>query len=464
MSSTFNDVRGWLPRRVADLAAEHKVPGATVAVLAEGGIAEAATGVISTNTGVDVTADTLFQIGSITKLWTATLVMQLADEGQLELDAPVRTYLPGFRVADEDASARITVRQLTCHTSGFEGDIFTDTGRGDDAVEKYLGTITEVPQLFPPGERFSYNNAGYVVLGRIVEVLRGKPYGTALREHLAAPLGLEHLATDAYEAILHRAAVGHVSPEPDADPVPAPVWSLAASNAPAGSMLSMSAADLVRFAWMHLAGGTAADGTAVLSGASVQAMRERQVELPHLGIMGDAWGIGWEIFDWPGGPVIGHDGGTIGQAAFLRVVPGADVAVAVLTNGGDPMPLFESVAGDVLRELAGVSVPAASEPPERPEPVTDPSRYVGRYAADVILYEVEADSDGRLWQTMKPQGVLAEAGQHEQRFEIVRLREDTFVSRERVHGIHMPAAFVGDDGAGRARFLHQGRAVPRVDR
>ncbi|NDL58895.1 serine hydrolase domain-containing protein [Phytoactinopolyspora mesophila] len=458
----LHEIRDWLPGRLAELIAENQVPGAAVAVLSGGNIAEAAAGVVNRRTGVETTTDAVFQIGSITKVWTTSLIMQLVDEGAIDLDAPVRAYVPQFRVADEEASARITVRQLTCHVSGFEGDIFTETGRGDDAVEKYLDVITGVQQLFPPGQRFSYNNAGYVVLGRVVEVLRGKPYGQALRDHLIGPLGLEHCAADAYEAIMHRAALGHIEPEPGAEPVPAPVWSLAASNAPAGSLLSMSAADLVRFAQMHLSGGVSPDGNQIISGASVAAMRERQVDLPYLGILGDAWGLGWEIFDWPGGTVIGHDGGTIGQSAFLRIVPEAGVAVALLTNGGNPMPVFFEVAGRVLSDLAGVSVPTPLAPPAEPEPVTEPERYVGRYASDVAVYEVDADGDGRLWQTMTPKGVLADAGQQEQRVEIVRLRSDTFVARERVYGMFLPTAFVDFDDDGRAQFLHQGRAVPRV--
>ncbi|AYY12196.1 class A beta-lactamase-related serine hydrolase [Actinobacteria bacterium YIM 96077] len=460
----LHEIQGWLDGHLGELANRHGVPGTSVAVLAGGDIAEAATGVLNVRTGVAATTDSVFQIGSITKVWTTSLIMQLVDEGRLDLDAPVRAYVPEFTVADARASAQITVRQLTCHVAGFEGDIFTDTGRGHDAVEKYLGVITEVPQLFAPGERFSYNNAGYVVLGRIVEVLREKPFGTALRDHLATPLGLSHLATDADEAILHRAAVGHIEPEPEAEQVPAPVWSLPASNAPAGSLLAMSAADLVRFAAMHLAGGTSADGAQILSDGSVSAMQERQVELPNLGILGNAWGLGWEIFDWAGGVVIGHDGGTIGQSAFLRIVPGTGVAVAVLTNGGNPLALYSTVMDHILQELAGVRVPSLPAPPDRPEPVADPARYVGRYAADVVEYTVEGDAEGRLWQTMTPRGVLAEAGRKEVRSELVRLSGDTFVTAEPVDGMHMPAAFVGSDPDGRAKFLHQGRAVPRVER
>ena len=211
------------------------------------------------------TADSVFQIGSITKLWTSTLVMQLVDEGKVDLDATVRTYLPEFRIGDEDAAARITVRQLLNHTSGFEGDIFTDTGVGDDCIEKYLGVLHDVPQLFPPGEMFSYNNAGFCVLGRLVEVLRESTYDECLKERIFAPLGLTHAATGPYDAILHRAAVGHIELEPGAGYQPAPVWAMARSNSPAGSMLAMRPRDLLAFAKMHLDDGKAEDGTQVLA-------------------------------------------------------------------------------------------------------------------------------------------------------------------------------------------------------
>ena len=121
--------------------------------------------------------------------------MQLVDEGAVDLDATIRRYLPEFRIADEAAAEQITVRQLLTHTSGFEGDIFTDTGPGDDCVEKYLGVLHDVPQLFPPGTLWSYNNAGFCVLGRLVEVLRGEPYDVCLREQLITPLGITHAAT-----------------------------------------------------------------------------------------------------------------------------------------------------------------------------------------------------------------------------------------------------------------------------
>ena len=364
--SDLNEINNWLQERLPDLLAEYKVPGAAVGVWADGQVIEVAAGVLNKATGVEATVDSLFQVGSITKVWTTTLLMQLVDEGALDLDAPVRRYLPDFGLVDESAAAAITVRQLMCHTAGFEGDLFTDTGKGDDCVEKYVATLSETTQLFPPGEMFSYNNAGFCVLGRIVEVLRGKPFDACMREHLFTPLGLTHAANGADEAIMYRAALGHIQLEPDGDPQPAPVWCLVRSNAPAGAALAMRPRDLLAFAQMHVNGGTAADGTRVLSEAGTQAMQEAQVKLPKLGMMGDSWGLGWELFDWDGGPVIGHDGGTIGQGAFLRVVPGRNVAVTLLTNGGNPFGPYLEIFGRVLRELAGVEMPEMPKPPAEP--------------------------------------------------------------------------------------------------
>ncbi|WP_151084080.1 serine hydrolase domain-containing protein [Nocardioides cynanchi] len=459
--SRLDDAIGWVEQQLPALLEEYDVPAAAVAILAEGEVADFAAGVLSRSTGVEATADSVFQIGSITKLWTSTLVMQLVDEGLVDLDAPVRDYLPDFRIADESAAATITVRQLLTHTSGFEGDIFTDTGRGDDAVEKYLATLHDVPQLFPPGDLWSYNNAGFVVLGRLVEVLRGTTYDACLRERIVAPLGLTQVAPSPYEAILHRAAVGHLEAEPGTGYVAAPVWALVRSNAPAGSMLAMTARDLVGFARMHLADGQSPDGARVLAAGTAARMREQQVELPDLGNLAASWGLGFERWETSDGLVVGHDGGTIGQVAFLRIVPEADVAVALLTNGGNSVSLYRDVMGHLLAELAGVRLPALPAPPAEPEPV-DAGRWLGTYSCDVGDIVVTQDDDGRVWATETPKGVALEMGDVERRYELVLLRDDTLIRREPELGMYRVYAFLGDDGSDHALYAHVGRAIRRA--
>ncbi|MDX6279352.1 MAG: hypothetical protein QOH03_423 [Kribbellaceae bacterium] len=459
--ATLSEIETWLQDRLPALLAEHQVPGTAVGVLFGGEVIDAAAGVLSKATEVPTTPDTVFQIGSITKVWTTTLVLQLVDEGKVDLDKPLRDYLPEFVIGDEAAAAVITIRQLLSHTSGFEGDIFNETGKGDDAIEKFVASIADVSQLFAPGEMFSYNNAAFAALGRLIEVLRGKPYDTVLRDHLFTPLGLTHAATDPYEAILYRAAVGHIRPAPGAEPVPAPIWGMTRGMAPAGAMLAMRPRDLLAFAKLHLDSGTAADGTSVLSPASVKAMQEEQVKLPKLGMMGDSWGLGWELFDWDGTTVIGHDGGTIGQNAFLRVVPEHGLAVVVLTNGGDTIELYKTVVGHVVKELAGLDLPALPTPPATPVPI-NAERFLGTYSCEVVDVTVRQDEDGRVWLDQTPKGIFAELGPAPDPVELVGRNEESLIALKAENGVHISYVFVGNESAGRALFIHSGRAIRRA--
>ncbi|MFC9251873.1 serine hydrolase domain-containing protein [Amycolatopsis thailandensis] len=458
----LDDLRNWIEEQLPQLLRKHNVPGAAWAVLQDGHVIDGAAGILNKATGVMANPESLFQIGSITKLWTSTLVLQLVDEGLVELDRPLRDYLSDFRLGNEEAAATITVRQLLNHTAGFEGDIFTDTGIGAGCLRKFVVSLDSVSQLFTPGEQFSYNNAGYCVLGRLVEVVRGKQFDACLRDHLITPLGLTHAATGPYEAILFRTAVGHVELEPDGGLQPAPVWATARSNAPAGSMLSMRARDLLAFARMHLEDGKAADGTQVLAPGTASKMHGREIGLPDLGLMGTSWGLGFERFDTEDGAIIGHDGTTIGQRAYLRMVPDAGVAVVLLTNGGDGVSLYHDIAGKVLSDFTGKTLPSLPAPPAEPT-VVDAERFTGTYSTDLYDLIVTQDEDRRIWVEQVPKGpIAAELGLQPERSELVHYREDMLIPLLPENGFHMPHAFVGDDGTGHALYLHLGRAVRRA--
>ncbi|MEU8003723.1 serine hydrolase domain-containing protein [Catellatospora sp. NPDC049111] len=331
------DAAHW-QRRLFALAARHRVPGASLGILRLGAggrpdeLAEAAYGVLNRATGVAATTDSVFQIGSITKVWTATVALQLADEGLLDLDAPLARLLPGLRLAG-DAAEQVTMRHLLTHTSGIDGDVFTDTGRGDDCLEKYAALLTEVAQVHPIGATWSYCNSGFALAGYVIERLTGGTWDAALRQRLFAPLGLTRTGTLPEEALLHRAGVGHVT-GPDGEPSRAPVWGLPRSMGPAG-LINATAADVLAFARLHLTGGLAADGTRLLAADSAAAMADRQADLPDEHTLGDSWGLGWIRFGWDGARLIGHDGNTLGQSAFLRLLPAQGLAVVLLTNGGN---------------------------------------------------------------------------------------------------------------------------------
>ncbi|WP_350280794.1 serine hydrolase domain-containing protein [Kribbella sp. HUAS MG21] len=446
-------MQSWLDGNLAELITKHGVPAASVAVLAGGEVSAAAAGVLNLNTGVEATVDSVFQIGSITKLWTTTLIAQLVAEGKVELDRPVRAYLPEFKLADEDAAAAITIRQLLTHTSGFSGDAFTSTSRGDDAVELFVRDVLPgLAQDVQPGAGFSYNNAGYVVLGRIAEVLLGKPYHQLIRERIAVPLELEHVATIPDEALLYRAALGHVAPKPG-DPLrAAPVWSLVHAMAPAGSLLAMTARDLLTFGRAYL------DAT-LLDRATIDGLWEPQIDVPAIGGFAQHWGLGWMIFDVEGGRLYGHDGGTVGQSAFFRLVPDKGVAVALLTNGGSPGALYDDLVGHILRETAGVELPARPVPPTEPVEIS-PELVTGRYAG-VLTQSTFTVEDGEFWVLDEAVGEEARVLIPEpRRTRLVALDDTRLIAAEPERGTHEVIAF-RDPVDGRATYTFRGGRLTR---
>ena len=251
------DVGHW-ERRLAKLAAKHHVPGAQLGIMrtGQGGVEDelvaTSYGVLNVRTGTPVTTDALFQIGSITKVWTATVAMALVDEGLLELDTPISEVLPELRLADPDVTKSVTLRHLLTHTSGIDGDVFTDTGRGDDCLEKYVDVLGDAGQNHPLGATWSYCNSGYALLGRVIEKVAGQTWDQAMRERLFTPLGLAHTVTLPEEALLFAAAVGH--DEHEGELVPAAAWQLPRSIGPAG-LVTSTVADVLAFARMHLTGG-----------------------------------------------------------------------------------------------------------------------------------------------------------------------------------------------------------------
>ncbi|MBT2526073.1 beta-lactamase family protein [Streptomyces sp. ISL-99] len=378
--------------RLDELCAAHHVPAASLAVLADGNIHAPASGVLHRGTGVEATTDSVFQLGSIAKIYTATLVMQLAESGDLDLDAPVVDVLPEFATADAEATKTITTRQLLSHTSGLTCDFTLGTGRGDDCLARYVEAAKGVALDCPPGTAVSYSSVGYNVLGRIIEVLTGQTWDEALKDRLLTPLGLTETVTLPEEVLRFRAAMGHLG-EPGQDPDPAPAWDLMPRSAGPYGRVCATATDVLRLARMHLDGGTAPDGTRVLAAETVGAMQRREVDVPDKWtVSADGWGLGWTLYDWFGTPGFGHDGASIGQYGYLRVVPEAGVAVALLTNGGGARQLYAALLRELLDELAGVRMPDAFAPTAQP-PAVDIAPLTGTDTREGVVITV-SERDG----------------------------------------------------------------------
>jgi CubicO group peptidase (beta-lactamase class C family) len=458
---------GRLRGRLTELAGRYDVPGVSVSVLADGEVTDAAAGVVNLRTGIEVTPDSPFMIQSITKVWTATLVMQLVDEGLVALDDPVTRHLPGFRTADPSLSAEITVRHLLTHTGGFEGDIWAPTSCDEDALRLFVEEhVAAAPQHVPPGRLYSYCSAGMGVLGRLVEVIRGTTYVDALRRHLAGPLGLDGVAADAGEALRFRTAIGHVRRGPDEPLRPLRIWAvMPPSNPAAGNQLAMPARGLVELARMHLADGLGPAGVRLLSADSARLMRTPQVEVPATVDPSVRQGLGWRL-RLP--DVVEHGGDAPGNGAMLQLVPDRRVAVAALVNGGDMSGLLKELCEELLDELAGVEAPARPVAGPGEQRVADPGRYCGRYELRTEVTEVTTDDSGRLWLSQEERNeaaamtACAGAGPETVVGELRRFDGETFLRLDRKGRRAGVVEFIGSDDSGRARYLHTGRAAPRV--
>ena len=354
------------------------VPGIVVAVMQDGAIDARAFGVTSLDTNQPVSIDTLFQVGSITKVFTATLVLQLVEEGQVDLDAPVRTYLPDLRLADDEALRTITLRHLLSHQSGLFGDRFDDYGLGDDALARSVANFHTLRQLTPPGELWAYCNTGFQLAGAVIERLLDMPYEQALRERLTAPLGLERTTFFAHEAIVYPVAVGHVNRPEDGMEV-ARRYALPRCVNPAGGLIA-TAGDLLRFAAMHLNDGEL-DGRRILSPESARAMREPQTAAA---CFADAYGLGWAITEAGDTRIVGHGGSTNGFQARLTLVPDRRFALAILTNSEHGAAAYAQIERWALQHLCDVSIP-------RPKRVLQNRNQLSRFAGHYQRPDADID-------------------------------------------------------------------------
>ncbi|MFC4453478.1 serine hydrolase domain-containing protein [Deinococcus sonorensis] len=370
MVPTHPDVAA-LTERVQALMLEHKVPGVALGLIVDGEAHTAAFGVTNAEHPLPVTEDTLFQIGSITKTYTALALMRLVERSELDLDTPIRLHLPEFRLVDEEVAARVTLRHLLTHTGSWPGDFFEKQGDGDDALARYVARMADLEQTLPLGEVYSYNNAGFALAGRLLEVRTGQSVEAAIRDLVLQPLGLQASFFFPNEVMTRRFAVGHFELERGAEPVVARDWYVGRYAAAMGGLVT-SVTDQLRYARFWLNGGVSETGERLLSPATIAQMREPYLPASPVASIG----LAWHVRDVDGVQLMSHGGGTNGQIAQLTLAPEHGVAVSVLTNALNGSELVTALLGEVLERLLGVKVPA-------PEPLTlspeDLEPYAGRY-------------------------------------------------------------------------------------
>jgi len=383
-----------LGEQVAAAMERYHVPGVAVGVIHEGRDYTAGFGVTNVNHPLEVTPDTLFQVGSTTKTVTATATMRLIERGLLDLDTPLRAYLPELRLADEEVAARVTLRHLFTHTAGWEGDYFDDTGAGDDALAIIVPRMAALAQLAPLGALFSYNNAGFYLAGRVIERVTGQTCEAAIQELVLDPLGMARSFFFAEDVITDRVAVGHRVEEDR--PVAQREWALARAAHPAGGLIS-SVEDQLRYAHFHMGDGTAADGTRVLSPASMALM---QSPLAPAGPSVDALGVTWMLRDVAGTRLVQHGGTTNGQLSAFVMAPARGFAITVLTNADRGGQLHHDITEWALHHYLGVAEP---EPARLDMPADNLAAFAGRYSARGSDLDMILDDEGLILH-MTPRG------------------------------------------------------------
>lgn len=389
VTATTNELFTQLCAQVQAEMARLNVPGVALGLLDGDQEHVAAFGVTNIEHPLPVTEDTLFQIGSTTKTFTATIVMRLVEAGKLDLDVPVRRYLPGLRLADADVAARVTLRHLLSHTGGWMGDFFLDTGNGRDALRRAVSRMQTLPQITPLGTIWHYNNAGFYIAGRVIEAVTRKPYEQAAREWLLDPLGMKMSFFTADEVITYRVAIGHNNPDEGGQSLPkvARPWALPRNTAPVGNIIS-TVRDQLRYARFHMGDGTAPDGTRLLSAESMRLMQTPRIEASN----GEQFGIGWFLRDMNGTLQLRHGGATNGQMSAFVLVPSRRWAITLLTNADLGRALHAKITNWALEHYIGYR-PPKDDPLE--SSLADLQPYVGLYSDRVVELHLYLQ-DGKL--------------------------------------------------------------------
>ena len=381
-----------------EMLEKHRLPALSMAVWKDGTLHKAASGILNIDTGVEATTDSIFQIGSITKVFTASLMMKLVEEGRVDLDKPVIHYLRSFQVADRKATETITVGQLLNHTNGIAGDYFVDDQNEDGPhIARFIDRCSQLPLVHPVGDGFSYSNVGFAVAGRLIEVVTGMSWFDAMEALIYQPLGMKQAICRPADVIRFRAALGHLPQKNQAEP-----WRTCSGNylclglSSAGTTPTMTASDLILFGRAHMEKGLNGKCERWLSEESVRAMQTPSVEMPTpsdiiRSSMGRGWGLSQHLAS--GECYASHTGGTNGQCALLRIFPEQQACFVLQMNEQNLSALMD-IGNELTEKIAGLSLTPSAEKPEINLSLKALEKLVGHFRSYGGDYTVTLGADG----------------------------------------------------------------------
>ncbi len=309
------------------------VPGMAIGIVKGDEVAYAkAFGVLSLETQTPVTLDTKFCVQSISKTFVATAVMQLAERGKLDLDAPIVQYLPYFRL-DDERYRQITIRQALSHTSGMPDmeteyvDLVTHPEYDDLAAERYVRGLSNRKLIASPGERFSYSNIAYNVLGDMLAKVSGYTFEEVMREHVLTPSGMPNSTFMLADIPTNLLAVPHLrSPDIKVNPI----YPYHRADSPA-SFLHTTVIDMCHWGSTALNRGSYLHQS-ILSPASYDLMWTAVAKRGSSPSMSEEMGLGWNLGHYKDVKTVSHGGGGFGWNAFLLILPERNYAAVILSN------------------------------------------------------------------------------------------------------------------------------------
>jgi CubicO group peptidase (beta-lactamase class C family) len=449
-----------LQEHVAQAAEDMAVPGVAVGVHRSGTQHYAVHGVTSVEHPLPVDERTLFAIGSTGKTFTATAVIRLVEQGRIDLGERVRAYVPELRLQDERVASEVTVLHLLNHTAGWEGDVESDTGDGDDALERYVDVLAELPQNAPLGGMPSYNNAALMLAGRVIEQATGTTYERAVRELVLEPLQLTQTFLSLNDVMTRRFACGHEQHGDGSVTVFRP-WGPPRVRTAAGGRIASSVVDQIAWARFHLGDGRAHDGTRVLSEATLRRMQQQTSGREP----GERYGIVWKLRDVEGVKLVEHGGDSAGQHSAFSMVPERDYAITILTNcGPNGQELREELVRWALEAYLGVVM-------RDPEPLdlgpTELAPYAGAYETGGLRIHVTVERNRLLFTSELQPDIIAQAQQAGEDapeapppFRGGMIGDERFLILDGPYKGHK-GHFVRD-GTDAAAAVHLGRLAPRV--
>jgi len=355
-----------------------------------------------------MTVDAILHIGSITKIFNATLLMQLVEEGRISLDKPAIEYLPDLRLGDVEALHAITVEQLVNHTSGIDANLLPDAGHDEETIEKTVQRSGNAGQLHAPGAARSYCNAGTVIAGYLCQRVAQKSWYDLVKERIFQPLEMDRAVVLPEDALLHRCSVGHSVDAETGKATRTRQAFLPLGFAPAGSTAMMSATNLLAFVNAHLAGGRGASGKRILSRESAELMRQ-----PSGSVTGPACfdgGIAWMLL--PDG-LVHHGGGGPGILSWFVAHPSSGTILVILTNGENGFKAINDIVGPFFASRFGIQ-PFPAPRPVALDPGDDLSEYAGSYENNTTVHEIHV-RDGRLSWNARAKDEYADASPLEER-------------------------------------------------